>query len=135
MAENVLVFVSIKDICDKVPAFRNYLMDYPVSIEVSKESIDTHSNELLAINLIMNKWENYQLGELDFYGGIMDAFPEDGITPGRDFEGAPNLPHISEYMDYFNTLSPREVQGLGSIFKKMYIDKAIDEKLFNFYNA
>ncbi len=76
-----------------------------------------------------------RLGELDFYGGIMDAFPEDGITPGRDFEGAPNLPHISEYMDYFNTLSPREVQGLGSIFKKMYIDKAIDEKLFNFYNA
>jgi len=75
------------------------------------------------------------MGALDFHGGIMDAFPEDGTTPGRNFEGAPNLPHISEYMDYFNTLSPREVQGLGSIFKKMYIDKAIDKKLYDFYNA
>jgi len=88
----------------------------------------------------------YSLGDLrnlnvlDFQGGIMDAFPETGspnygMTPGRDFEGAPNLPHISEYMDYFNTLSPREVQGLGSIFKKMYRDAAIDKKLYDFYNA
>ena len=76
-----------------------------------------------------------RLGALDFHGGIMDAFPEDGMTPGRNFEGAPNLPHISEYMDYFDTLSPREVQGLGSIFKKMHRDAAIDKKLYNFYNA
>ena len=75
------------------------------------------------------------IGALDFQGGIMDAFPEEGMTPGRDFEGAPNIPHISGYMDYFNTLSPREVQGLGSIFKKMYRDKAIDKKLYDFYNA
>ena len=75
------------------------------------------------------------IGALDFHGGIMDAFPEDGMTPGRNFEGAPNLPHISEYMDYFDTLSPREVQGLGSIFKKMHRDAAIDKKLYNFYNA
>ena len=75
------------------------------------------------------------IGALDFHGGIMDAFPEEGMTPGRDFEGAPNLPHISEYMDYFNTLSPREVQGLGSIFQKMHRDKAIDKKLYDFYNA
>ena len=26
------------------------------------------------------------------------------------------------------------VQGLGSIFKKMYRDKAIDKKLYNYYN-
>ena len=75
------------------------------------------------------------IGALDFQGGIMDAFPEEGMTPGRDFEGAPNIPHISGYMDYFNTLSPREVQGLGSIFKKMYRDAAIDKKLYDFYNA
>ena len=75
------------------------------------------------------------IGALDFQGGIMDAFPKEGMTPGRDFEGAPNIPHISGYMDYFNTLSPREVQGLGSIFKKMYRDKAIDKKLYDFYNA
>jgi hypothetical protein len=75
------------------------------------------------------------MGKLDFQGGIMEAFPEEGMTPGRDFEGAPNIPHISEYMDYFNTLSPREVQGLGSIFKKMYRDAAIDKKLYDFYNA
>jgi hypothetical protein len=75
------------------------------------------------------------MGALDFQGGIMDAFPKEGMTPGRDFEGAPNIPHISGYMDYFNTLSPREVQGLGSIFKKMYRDAAIDKKLYDFYNA
>jgi len=80
------------------------------------------------------------LNVLDFQGGIMDAFPETGspnygMTPGRDFEGAPNIPHISEYMDYFNTLSPREIQGLGSMFLKMYRDAAIDKKLYNFYNA
>jgi len=74
------------------------------------------------------------LGALDFQGGIMDAFPKEGMTPGRDFEGAPDIPHISQYMDYFNTLSPREVQGLGSIFDKMYRDKAIDKKLYNYYN-
>ena len=83
----------------------------------------------------------YQLGDLrnigalDFQGGIMDAFPKEGMTPGRDFEGAPNIPHISGYMDYFNTLSPRQVQGLGSIFKKMYRDAAIAKELYNFYNA
>ena len=83
----------------------------------------------------------YQLGDLrnlnvlDFQGGIMDAFPKNGMTPGRDFEGAPNIPHISEYMNYFNTLSPREVQGLGSIFLKMHRDAAIDKQLYNFYNA
>jgi hypothetical protein len=75
------------------------------------------------------------IGALDFQGGIMDAFPKEGMTPGRDFEGAPNIPHISGYMDYFNTLSPREVQGLGSIFQKMYRDAAIDKKLYDFYNA
>ena len=75
------------------------------------------------------------MGALDFQGGIMDAFPKEGMTPGRDFEGAPNIPHISGYMDYFNTLSPREVQGLGSIFQKMYRDAAIDKKLYDFYNA
>ena len=75
------------------------------------------------------------IGALDFQGGIMDAFPKEGMTPGRDFEGAPNIPHISGYIDYFNTLSPREVQGLGSIFQKMYRDAAIDKKLYDFYNA
>ena len=74
------------------------------------------------------------IGALDFQGGIMDAFPKEGVTSGRDFEGAPNIPHISGYMDYFNTLSPREIQGLGSIFKKMYRDAAIDKKLYDFYN-
>jgi len=74
-------------------------------------------------------------GVIDYQGGIMDAFPKEGMTPGRDFEGAPNIPHISGYMDYFNTLSPREVQGLGSIFKKMYRDAAIEDKLYDFYNA
>jgi hypothetical protein len=85
--------------------------------------------------LLYNLGDLRDMGKLDFQGGIMDAFSEEGRTPGRDFEGAPNIPHISEYMDYFNTLSPREVQGLGSIFKKMYRDASIDKKLYDFYNA
>jgi hypothetical protein len=91
---------------------------------------DTDPNTLL-----YNLGDLRRMGVLDFQGGIMDAFPEEGRTPGRDFEGAPNIPHISEYRDYFDTLSPREVQGLGSIFQKMYRDKAIDKKLYDFYNA
>jgi len=59
--------VSVKDICDKVPAFNNYLMEYPIAMDMSKESVDTHANELLAINLMVNMWLHYQLGELDFY--------------------------------------------------------------------
>ena len=86
-------------------------------------------------SLLYNLGDLRNIGALDFQGGIMDAFPEEGMTPGRDFEGAPNIPHISGYMDYFNTLSPREVQGLGSIFEKMYRDAAIAKELYNFYNA
>jgi len=86
-------------------------------------------------SLLYNLGDLRRMGVLDFQGGIMEAFPEEGMTPGRDFEGAPNIPHISEYMDYFDTLSPKEVQGLGSIFQKMYRDAAIDKKLYDFYNA
>ena len=97
--------VSIKDICDKVPAFKNYLMDYPVSIEVSKESIDTHSNELLAINLIMNKWENYQLGELDFYTyltqkyGTPEKYTEDVLQYTKLIGDIHKLPAFTQVGD------------------------------------
>ena len=106
--------------------FEGYIprKDFP---DVLRQSTDPE-------NLSLQLGELRRLGALDFYGGI-DDFLEDGITPGRDFEGAPNLPHESEYMDYFNTLSPREIQGIGSIFEKMYRDKAIEKKLYDFYNA
>ena len=99
---------------------------------------DTNPDSLV---LLLDDLRN--MGVIDYQGGIMDAFPtneytvKDMKTPGRDFEGATslNVPHISEYMNYFNTLSPREVQGLGSIFKKMYRDAAINKKLYDFYNA
>ena len=107
--------------------FEGYIpkKDFP---DVLRQDTDPES-------LLYNLGDLRNIGALDFQGGIMDAFPKEGMTPGRDFEGAPNIPHISEYMDYFNTLSPREVQGLGSIFKKMYRDAAINKKLYDFYNA
>ena len=99
---------------------------------------DTNPDSLV---LLLDDLRN--MGVIDYQGGIMDAFPtneytvKDMKTPGRDFEGATalNIPHISEYMNYFNTLSGRQVQGLGSVFKKMYRDAAIDKKLYDFYNA
>ena len=115
--------------------FKGYIPDkgFP---DVLRQNTDPDSLVLL-LNDLRNK------GVIDYQGGIMDAFPtnentmKDMMTPGRDFEGATslNVPHISEYMNYFNTLSPREIQGLGSLFKRMYRDAAIQDKLYDFYNA
>ena len=115
--------------------FEGYIPDkgFP---DVLRQNTDPDSLVLLLDDL-------RNMGVLDFHGGVMDAFPtnentvKDMMTPGRDFEGATslNVPHISEYMNYFNTLSPREIQGLGSLFKRMYRDAAIEDKLYDFYNA
>tara|TARA_R100001082_G_scaffold109116_1_gene85629 strand:- start:363 stop:977 length:615 start_codon:yes stop_codon:yes gene_type:complete len=115
--------------------FEGYIPDkgFP---DVLRQDTDPDSLVLLLDDL-------RNMGVIDYQGGIMDAFPtneytvKDMKTPGRDFEGATalNIPHISEYMNYFNTLSGRQVQGLGSVFKKMYRDAAIDKKLYDFYNA
>jgi len=115
--------------------FEGYIPDkgFP---DVLRQSTDPDSLVLL-LNDLRNK------GVIDYQGGIMDAFPtneytvKDMKTPGRDFEGATalNIPHISEYMNYFNTLSGRQIQGLGSLFKRMYRDAAIEDKLYDFYNA
>jgi len=115
--------------------FKGYIPDrgFP---DVLRQDVDPNSLLILLDDL-------RNMGVLDFQGGIMDAFPtnentvKDMKTPGRDFEGATslNVPHISEYMNYFNTLSPRQIQGLGSLFNRMYRDAAIDKKLYDFYNA
>ena len=115
--------------------FEGYIPDkgFP---DVLRQSTDPDSLVLL-LNDLRNK------GVIDYQGGIMDAFPtneytvKDMKTPGRDFEGATalNIPHISEYMNYFNTLSGRQIQGLASLFKRMYRDAAIEDKLYDFYNA
>jgi hypothetical protein len=115
--------------------FEGYIPDrgFP---DVLRQDVDPNSLLILLDDL-------RNMGVLDFQGGIMDAFPtnentvKDMKTPGRDFEGATslNVPHISEYMNYFNTLSPRQIQGLGSLFNRMYRDAAINKKLYDFYNA
>lgn len=94
--------VSIKDICDKVPAFKNYLMDYPIAMDMSKESIDTHSNELLAINLIVNKWLNYQLGELDFYTYLTQKYG----TPEKYTEDVLEYTKLIEDMHKLSAFTP-----------------------------
>tara|TARA_R100000655_G_C2919834_1_gene182076 strand:+ start:61 stop:636 length:576 start_codon:yes stop_codon:yes gene_type:complete len=120
---------------DREPLNKQFYPDQFEGYIPKKDFPDVLRQDTDPESLLYHLGDLRRLGALDFQGGIMDAFPEEGMTPGRDFEGAPNIPHISEYMDYFNTLSPREVQGLGSIFQKMYRDKAIDKKLYDFYNA
>ena len=120
---------------DREPLNKQFYPDQFEGYIPKKDFPDVLRQDTDPESLLFQLGDLRNIGALDFQGGIMDAFPKEGMTPGRDFEGAPNIPHISEYMDYFNTLSPREVQGLGSIFKKMYRDAAIDKKLYDFYNA
>ena len=65
--------VSIEIICNNVPDFNKTLNNYPVGIEVAKESMAQHIKEVKAINNGQNPWIDYQLANSDFTVDVMAA--------------------------------------------------------------
>lgn len=65
--------VSIEMICNNVPDFDKTLNNYPVSVEVAKESMAQHIKEVKAINNGQNPWIDYQLASSDFTVDVMAA--------------------------------------------------------------
>tara|TARA_Y100000310_G_C20657334_1_gene802664 strand:+ start:46 stop:1878 length:1833 start_codon:yes stop_codon:yes gene_type:complete len=64
--------VSLKDICDNVPVFGQFINYRPIAVEAVKESVWAHTLEILAINNIFNKWIEYQKAFLNFCSYVMD---------------------------------------------------------------
>tara|TARA_Y100000114_G_scaffold150817_1_gene166750 strand:- start:1502 stop:3472 length:1971 start_codon:yes stop_codon:yes gene_type:complete len=63
--------VSLKDIADNVDFFNQKLNYTPISIEVRKESVWCHAQEILAINNIINKWNMFQMAFLNWTSNVM----------------------------------------------------------------
>jgi hypothetical protein len=63
--------VSIQNICENVLKFGNTLNSSEISVEVRKESVYAHMDEILGINNNANKWIEYQKAFLSFVGHIM----------------------------------------------------------------
>jgi len=65
--------VSIEDICDNVPSFSNNLNETPIGIEIRKETIAIHMEEILQINNSYNEWIAYQKALLSFCGYVLNS--------------------------------------------------------------
>jgi hypothetical protein len=63
--------VSIQNICENVLKFGNTLNSSEISVEIRKESVYAHMDEILGINNNANKWIEYQKAFLSFVGHIM----------------------------------------------------------------
>ena len=63
--------ITIQMICENISSFGKKLNSSEISIEISKESIYIHMQEILAINNSYNKWIEYQKALLAFFGILM----------------------------------------------------------------
>jgi hypothetical protein len=86
--------VSLSDICDNVPAFDKNLQDTPIAIEARKESVWTHTQEILGINNLSNKWLEFQKAFLDWTRSVMQKEGSDDY-----FRSVLNIDTLRERID------------------------------------
>lgn len=67
------VKISLEDICDNVSSFSKNLNETPIGIEIRKETIAIHMEEILQINNSYNEWIAYQKALLSFCGYVLNS--------------------------------------------------------------
>lgn len=90
--------ISIQMICENVPSFGNTLNNYEVNIEVRRESIWAHMQEILSLNNNYNKWIEYQKAFLSFVGKVMRKDGSDNY-----FRDVLNIDAIRNHIDNLKT--------------------------------